>query len=128
MSCHATVRYTGNVAIIELAGRIAYATGSCALRDAIKRELEQGRRNILLNLNAVDYLDSAGLGEMAGAFVTLTKLGGKLRVVNTQPRLTNLLQITKLYKVFVTFADEGEAIASFEERRAAGSQPAAGAG
>src|SRR4051794_3945080 len=105
MSSNANVRYAGNVAIIDLAGRIVYAAGSGALRDAIKRELDVGQRNILLNLNGVDYMDSAGLGEMAWAYVTLAKMGGTLRLVNTQSRVNNLLQITRLYKVFVTFAD-----------------------
>jgi anti-anti-sigma factor len=68
MNCTATVRHSGAVSIIDLAGRITHAAGSGAIREAIKAELQHDRKNILLNLNAVDYIDSSGLGEMAGAF------------------------------------------------------------
>ena len=65
MNCTATVRRSGGVSIIDLAGRITHSAGTGAIRDAIKAELEHDRKNILLNLNAVDYIDSSGLGEMA---------------------------------------------------------------
>ncbi len=114
MSCTATVRHSGNVAIIDVSGRVMYAVGSGVLHDIIKEQLEQGQKNILLNLNGVEYMDSAGLGEMACAFVTLTKMGGNMKVVNTQSRINHLLKVTRLYNVFVTFADEKEALASFQ--------------
>jgi anti-anti-sigma factor len=113
MNCTATVRHHGAVSIIDLAGRITHAAGSGAIREAIKSELQQDRKSILLNLNAVDYIDSSGLGEMAGAFITVARLGGSLKLLNAQPRANSLLQITGLYNVFVTFAEERDALASF---------------
>ena len=86
MSCTASVRHTGNVAIIDLAGRVMRTSGCEVLHDAIKGEVERGRKNLLLNLSEVDYIDSSGVGELAGAFVTLAKLGGQMKLINTQPR------------------------------------------
>lgn len=113
MSCTATVRRSGGVSIIDLAGRITHSAGAGAIREAIKAELEHGRKNILLNLNAVDYIDSSGLGELAGAFITVARLGGSMKLLNAQPRANSLLQVTGLYNVFVTFAEEHAALASF---------------
>jgi anti-sigma B factor antagonist len=113
MSCTASIRRSGDVSIIDLAGRIMQAAGSDAVREAIKGELAQGRRNILLNLNGVDFVDSSGLGAMASAFVTVDRLGGRLKLLNTQPRVEGMLHVTSLYRILVTFVDENEALASF---------------
>jgi anti-sigma B factor antagonist len=113
MNCTATVRHSGAVSIIDLAGRITHSTGAGAIREAIKAELEHDRKKILLNLNAVDFIDSSGLGEMASAFITVARLGGSLKLLNTHPRANSLLQVTGLYNVFVTFSEEQDALASF---------------
>ncbi len=113
MNCTATVRRSGAVSIIDLAGRITHAAGSGAIREAIKTELQDDRKNILLNLNAVDFIDSSGLGEMASAFITVARLGGSMKLLNTRPRANSLLQVTGLYNVFVTFSEEHAALASF---------------
>jgi hypothetical protein len=51
---------------------------------------------------------------MAGAYVTVAKLGGQLKLVHAQTRIDTLLQVTKLYALLVAFRDEGEALRSFE--------------
>jgi anti-sigma B factor antagonist len=84
------------------------------VRDVIRGLIQAGSRNILLNLRQVTYVDSAGLGEMAGAYVTVAKLGGQLKLVHAQARIDNLLQVTKLYALLVAFSDEAEALRSFE--------------
>jgi anti-anti-sigma factor len=113
MSFTATVRRAGDVTIIDFSGRVIGADGADGIRKAIKRELDQGRKDILLNLDGVDYVDSWGLGAMASSFITLVRMGGRLKLLNTQPRVNSMLQVTRLYSVFVTFTDEREALASF---------------
>jgi anti-sigma B factor antagonist len=110
----AAVRRAGEVAIIDLAGRITMGDGCAVVRGAVRDLVNAGERKILLNLQAVSFLDSAGLGEMAGSYVTLAKLGGQLKLVHSLPRINSLLQVTKLYALLVTFADEAEALRSFE--------------
>ena len=75
--------------------------------------MTDGNRNILLNLKDVTYLDSAGLGEMVGSYATVTNQGGQIKLLNVQSKVHDLLQITKLYTVFATYSDEGEALRSF---------------
>jgi anti-anti-sigma factor len=113
MSFSESVRHAGGVTIIDFSGRVMGAEGADGVRAAIKREVEQGRKDILLNLDAVDYVDSWGLGAMASSFITVVRLGGRLKLLNTQPRVNSMLQVTRLYTVFVTFTDEREALASF---------------
>jgi anti-sigma B factor antagonist len=110
----AAVRHAGNVAIVDLEGRITMGEGCEVVRSAIRDLVNSGSRNILLNLRAVGYVDSAGLGEMASAYVTVAKLGGQLKLVHSQPRVNSLLQVTKLYALLVAFDDEAEALRSFD--------------
>jgi anti-sigma B factor antagonist len=113
MGSSATVRHSGNVAIIDLAGRITIHDGAGAIRDAVKNALADGYKSILLNLGAVDYIDSSGLGEMSSAYITVSRLGGRLKLLNPQSKVHGMLEVTRLYTLFVTFAEEGAALASF---------------
>ena len=113
MSASASIRHVGNVAIIDLAGRITLNDGAGSIRDAVKSAMEDGHQNILLNMSEVAYIDSAGLGEMSSAFITVSRLGGKLKLLNPQTKVHGMLQVTRLYTIFVTFAEENAAVASF---------------
>lgn len=113
MTARATVRHSGDVAIVDLAGKITLGDGSGLVRNTIKEVLSAGHRDILINLSGVTYLDSAGLGELVGSYATVTNAGGSVKLLNPQGKVKDLLQITKLYAVFVTFEDEGTAVRSF---------------
>jgi len=113
MSSTATVRHSGRVAIIDLAGRITLHDGAGAIRDAVNGVLAGTHRNILLNLAGVEYIDSSGLGEMSSAYIAVTRLGGQLKLLNPQAKVDGMLQVTRLYSIFVAFADESAAVASF---------------
>jgi anti-anti-sigma factor len=121
MSFTAIVRQAGDVSIIDLSGRVTGAEGADHIREAIKAEVDLGHKNILLNLDGVDYIDSWGLGAMASTFITVVRLGGKMKLLNTQPRVTSMLQVTRLYTVLVTFTNESEALASFAHELSQGS-------
>jgi len=112
-SFSATVRHAGNVAIIDLAGRITLNDGAGSIRTAVQGVLAEGAKSILLTLSGVEYLDSAGLGEMSSAYITVARQGGKLKLLSPQPKVHNLLQVTRMYTLFVSFADESVALASF---------------
>ena len=67
----------------------------------------------MLNLDGVPYIDSAGLGEMVRSYTTVSRQGGKLKLLNLTKRIEDLLSITKLLTVFETFESEAEAIQSY---------------
>ncbi len=113
MSLKINARESGNVVILDLNGRITIGEETAALRDAIKEHLEVGKKNILLNLGEVSYIDSTGLGQFVGSFATVASRDGKLKLLNLQKRLQELMQITKLITVFETYTDEATAVHSF---------------
>jgi anti-sigma B factor antagonist len=103
----------GDVTVVDVAGRITLGEGSSALRDTLKEIVGKGQKNILLNLGEVSYIDSSGIGELVSGFTTVTNAGGKLKLLNLNKRVKDLLQITKLYTVFDVHEDEAHAIRSF---------------
>lgn len=113
MSIKAEVRRVGAVSIVDLSGRITLGEGSGLVRNTIKELVSAGQKNILVNLKEVSYIDSAGLGELVGAYATVTNTAGIIKLLHPQSKVHDLLQVTKLYTVFVAFDDESEAVRSF---------------
>jgi len=113
MSASVSIRHDGRVAIIDLAGRITLNEGAGSIRSSVKTVVEGGHQNILLNMSEVSYIDSAGLGEMSSAYITVSRLGGRLKLCSPQPKVHSMLQVTRLYTLFVSFADERSALDSF---------------
>lgn len=114
-----SIRKKGGVSILEVAGRLTSFEVS-ALRDAISRLLKEGRKNIVLNLRALDYLDSSGIGELARCYVSVVKKGGAMKVVGLSAKAEEVLKITQLFRVFPEFPSEEEALSSFPEPRLEG--------
>jgi anti-sigma B factor antagonist len=113
MSLKAAMRRAGDVAIVDLAGRITLGEGSGLVRNTIKDLVNSGQKNILINLKDVTYIDSAGLGELVGSYATVTNMAGNIKLLHPQSKVRDLLQVTKLYTVFVAFDDESEAVRSY---------------
>ena len=113
MAFKATVRHTGDVAIIDLAGRLTLGEGCGTLRDTIKGSIAKGDKKVLVNLKDVSYIDSSGLGELVGAYASVANTGGAIKLLNAQSRVHDLLTMTKLYSVFESFNDEAVAVSSF---------------
>ncbi len=107
------IREVEGVSIVDLSGRITLGEGSGQLRDTVRKLLEKDQKKILLNLGDVSYIDSAGLGELVSSYTTAANQGAKVKLLNLQKKVKDLLQITKLYTVFDEFSNEATAIMSF---------------
>src|SRR2546425_11578116 len=106
-------RSTGDVTILDLKGRMTMGEGDELLKDKINSLILQGRKKLVLNLEGVPYVDSAGLGEIVRTYTTVSRQGGSLKLVNLTKRITDLLAITKLLTIFDTYDSESEAVKSF---------------
>jgi anti-sigma B factor antagonist len=108
-------RIVGTVAIVKVTGEISLNKGGdVLLKDKVQSLIQQGYRNLLVDLSGVSYVDSAGLGELVQAYATTKNRGGSLKLLNVTKRLRDLLVVTKLLTVFDTYDSEAVALASFE--------------
>jgi anti-sigma B factor antagonist len=101
------------VRILDLKGRLTVGDEVALLRERLRAEAEAGRRQIILNLEEVDYIDSTGLGSLVICYTSLQKAGGALKLLNLNRRNIELLVLTKLTTVFEIFNDEQDAVNSF---------------
>lgn len=113
MSLTTKTRQIGDVTIVDLHGKITLGENTGILRDELRSLLSQGKKHIVLNLANVSYVDSAGLGELVGAYTTATNQGGAVKLLNMQSKMKDLMQITKLHTIFPAYDDEQEALKSF---------------
>jgi anti-sigma B factor antagonist len=114
VTLHGTVRDNSGVAIVDFSGRITLGEGSATLRNMVKECVGSGKKKILLNLADVDYIDSAGIGELVSAFTTVRTAGGELKLLSLTNRVKDILQITRLYTVFDVQSEEWTAIHSYK--------------
>ena len=107
-------RSVGDITVLDLKGKMTLGEGDELLKDKINSLLGTGKKKLVLNLEGVPYIDSAGLGEIVRTFTTVSRQGGSLKLLNLTKRIEDLLSITKLLTVFDTFDSEQEAIKSYK--------------
>jgi anti-sigma B factor antagonist len=108
------LRQVGEVAVLDIVGRITLGEGNVMLREIVRDLTEKGSKKIVLNLGEVQYVDSSGMGELVKAHTTVRNQGGQLKLVNLNPRISNLLQLTRLVAVFDIAPDEASAVGSLQ--------------
>ena len=101
-----------DVVILTLKGRLTLGESN-QVREKIAALSAAGKHNVVVDLGAVDYIDSTGLGILVICFTSLKKQGGALKLVNPNKRNVELLLLTKLHTIFEVFSDEQDAVNSF---------------
>ena len=97
-----------DVCILRPQGR--FVTGSNAEYQAVKSDLRAtGFRKVIADMRAVPYVDSTGLTFLVGLHNTLKEQGGRLVLCNVQPRVLEVLELTRLHDVIPVVDGEARA-------------------
>jgi len=107
-------REVEGVTIVDIAGRITLGEEIGSLRSTVHDLVSQGKKRIVLNLAEVTHIDSSGVGELVGSYATIRNQGGELKLTNLTKKISDLLQVTKLYTVFDIKDNEFTAVKSFD--------------
>ena len=107
------VKEAGKVRVIELKGRITLGAGDLELRKAVQTQLDAGNTAIVLGMQGVEYIDSAGLGELVACKKRASAKGGNVKLVMPSESVYKVLSIVSLHLVFEIFDNEAKAVASF---------------
>jgi len=110
-----TKRKVGDVAILDLNGKLTIGKGDVVLRDTLVEEFENGGKQVLINLDSVGTIDSSGLGELIRSKVTATSNDAVVKLLHVNIKARKLLTMAQLMGVFEMFDDEALAVASFSE-------------
>lgn len=94
-------RASQDVVILDLVGDVIFGESNTKLRNEVRRQLSAGHKKISLNLKAVEYLDSSGIGELISSLTAVNREeGGQLRLLNPTERVLRLIEISKLNNIF----------------------------
>lgn len=103
----------GTHVLLVAKGRITGVDDGEQLTSAFEAQLALGRRNFVLDLAAVDYMNSTGLNLLLRMFTKVRNSGGELLLGSMNSKVSQLLVITKLNSVLKVSATTAEAEARF---------------
>lgn len=107
------LRESKGVAILDVSGKLTGGGGDEMLREAVDTLVGSGRLRIVLNLSDIEFMDSAGVGELVASHRMVSRFGGQLKIANAPQKVYSSLSIAKLLPIFEVFDDEKKAVQSF---------------
>lgn len=99
--------------IIELKGNVMGGEDTKDFNDLLHKMIDAGKKNIVLDLSGVKFMNSSGLGMLISGLTTMKKAGGLLKLAGTTEKIESLLIITKLITIFESFDSVDKAVQSF---------------
>jgi anti-sigma B factor antagonist len=112
-----TTREVNGVSVVTLEGRIVFGEESHALRAKVKSLIAEGKQKIVLNMKNIEYIDSAGLGMLVAAYLSVKTHGASLCLCHLGSKFQEVLQINRLATVFQHGPYKGYRSASIVCRR-----------
>jgi len=107
------IRTVGDARILDCSGKITLGEGTMSIRSTVRDLVQSGVKKIILNFADVNYIDSAGVGELMSTYTTVVNNGGQLKLLNLTKKIRELLTITKLLTIFDVSDNEKTTVASF---------------
>jgi anti-anti-sigma factor len=111
-------RAVGSMVVLDVSGKVVLGDGDGLLKETVSGLMKKGLKKVVLNMSAVSYVDSAGLGALVGSSLAAKKQGGVLKLLNPSKRLYDLLTMSRLLQVIEVCDSESQALASFDVRAA----------
>jgi anti-sigma B factor antagonist len=108
------VRQVEDVIIVDLKGRLVSDPGCEMLREIMNELIAEGWKKILLNLSEVEWVDSAGIGELVAGIKMAGRFGSSVRLLRLGDRVRHVLSISQILPLLDVHENEMEAIASFQ--------------
>jgi anti-sigma B factor antagonist len=106
-------RRVGYVTVVDCSGRLVAGENSLALNNEVKRNIDN-HINVVINLGAVTFIDSSGLGMLVRLASTTKHTPAGVRFCGANEQMMKVLELTKLTSVLSVHPSEDLAIAAFE--------------
>lgn len=100
--------------VVELKGNVIGGPDSEEFSKLLHSYVDEGKKNIVVDLGSVKFMNSSGLGMLISGFTTMKNGGGSLKLANATEKINSLLVITKLITIFENFNSVDEAVKSFD--------------
>ncbi|RMH63517.1 MAG: anti-sigma factor antagonist [Calditrichaeota bacterium] len=103
-----------HIAVLSLSGKMMGGPETTSIHDHIKGLIQDGIKNVVIDLGEVKWMNSSGMGVLMAAKTTLDNAEGRLVLARVTEKVQSLLIITQLIKVFETYETVERAISSFD--------------
>jgi anti-sigma B factor antagonist len=110
-------RRHGDVVVLVLTGQMLLDDGDLAFRAKIHELVDRGDVKIVVDLAAVNYIDSSGIGMLVAKVKTVRERHGDIKLARLTSRTQTLLASLRLALVFETLEDEAAAVRAFSWSR-----------
>ncbi len=107
------VREKNDVSIILVREERVDAHNSNDLKDGLKDLFDEGKKNVLVDLRDVRFIDSSGLGALVSGLKNAISHQGPLKLSALQPQVKSMFELTKLHRVFDIYSNTEDAMESF---------------
>ena len=111
---HIEVKKFGDVNVIEIKGNLMGGPETIAVHDKVKELVAENKKNVVIDLSKVKWMNSSGLGTMMGCLTSLRNADGDLKLCGVTEKVKSLFMITKLITLFDTYGSTEEAIEAFK--------------
>lgn len=111
MTMTMTSREVDGVSVVALDGRIVLDEESNDLREKLKSLIAAGKKKIVVNMDHIKYIDSAGLGALVAAYFSARTQSASLRLCHLGTKFRKVLQVNQLLTVFEVYDTEAAAVA-----------------
>jgi len=102
-----------DISIIIVQEERVDAHNSNDLKDELKKLFEEGKKNILIDLRDVRFIDSSGLGALVSGFKNAISNQGTLKLSMMQPQVKSMFELTRLHRVFDIYPTTEDAMDSY---------------
>ena len=106
-------KHITDVVVLNLEGSLMGGPEAVTLNETVNRYLDEKTLKLVLNLKSVERVNSSGLGILIKALTTFKTNGGVLKLANVNPKVKNLLVITKLNTILDSYDSVDAAVKSF---------------
>jgi anti-anti-sigma factor len=119
MGLQVSIRRVGGVTIVDFQGSATLGRDSDLLSGCLRKLIDDGERNVLLNLAGLTQVDSSSLNTIVRAYVSLRKEGGSLKLLSPRGSVKLVLETLHLLGVIPNYEDEEQGVASFSKAASA---------
>ncbi len=102
------------ITVVELEGNVMGGPDASALNDFLHKLIAEKKNQVVVDLKAVSFINSSGLGMLIGGLTTMRHSGGELKLACASKKVESLLEMTKLLKVFDLHKNVNNAITAFK--------------
>ncbi len=110
-----TIESNDNITLIQVQEERLDAHNSSELKGQMLALFEEGKNNMIVDLQGVRFVDSSGLGALVSGFKNASARNGNLKLCSLQPQVESMFELTRLHRVFEIFQDQTQALKSFQE-------------